>query len=213
MLTPMRSFTLATGFWLSSFATTSATQPAVTLFSRTSGVWPISSVTSFAILIIHLIYLQRLRADFPDALFRPLIECSNTTNMPPHRDRECVTLRSRARYAEGFEQREFFDKEGIQPAFILRVKDDAGSVSERKYKLNTPIMRSVLAPRGTAFPPLEAAERLGCGTEIFGTTLRAFIPNIILFHVDLSRFRYGRWAAQHYTVDNTLFITSSVWII
>src|SRR5271169_773036 len=74
-------------------------------------------------------------------------------------------------------------------------------------------MRSVLAPRGTAFPPLEAAERLGCGTEIFGTTLRAFIPNIILFHVDLSRFRYGRWAAQHYTVENTLFITSSVWII
>ena len=51
MLTPMRSFTLAKGFWLSSFATTSATQPSVTLFSRTSGVWPISSVTSFAILI------------------------------------------------------------------------------------------------------------------------------------------------------------------
>src|SRR5579864_8775592 len=49
MLTPMRSFTLASGFWLSSFATTSATQPVVTLFSRTSGVLPISSVTSFAI--------------------------------------------------------------------------------------------------------------------------------------------------------------------
>ena len=31
------------------------------------------------------------------------------------------------------------------PVFILRVKDDAGNVSERKYKLNTPIVRRVLA--------------------------------------------------------------------
>jgi SH3-like domain-containing protein len=38
-----------------------------------------------------------------------------------------------------------FDKEGTLPVFILRVKDDAGSVSERKYKLNTPIVRRVLA--------------------------------------------------------------------
>src|ERR1700688_1515532 len=51
MLTPMRSFTLDTGFWLSSFATTSATHPSVTLFTRTSGVWPINSATSFAILM------------------------------------------------------------------------------------------------------------------------------------------------------------------
>jgi hypothetical protein len=28
----------------------------------------------------------------------------------------------------------------------VRVKDDAGNVSERKYKLNTPIVRRVLAP-------------------------------------------------------------------
>lgn len=39
-----------------------------------------------------------------------------------------------------------FDKEGTLPVFILRVKDDAGNVSERKYKLNTPIVRRVLAP-------------------------------------------------------------------
>lgn len=39
-----------------------------------------------------------------------------------------------------------FDKEGTLPVFILRVKDDAGAVSERKYKLNTPIVRRVLAP-------------------------------------------------------------------
>jgi len=42
--------------------------------------------------------------------------------------------------------RENFDKEGTLPVFILRVKDDAGNVSERKYKLNTPIVRRVLAP-------------------------------------------------------------------
>ena len=32
------------------------------------------------------------------------------------------------------------------PVFIVRVKDDAGNVTERKYKLNTPIVRRVLAP-------------------------------------------------------------------
>jgi hypothetical protein len=32
------------------------------------------------------------------------------------------------------------------PVFILHVKDDAGNVSERKYKLNTPIVRRVLVP-------------------------------------------------------------------
>jgi hypothetical protein len=39
-----------------------------------------------------------------------------------------------------------FDKEGLLPVFVLRVKDDSGNVSERKYKLNTPIVRRVLAP-------------------------------------------------------------------
>jgi SH3-like domain-containing protein len=42
--------------------------------------------------------------------------------------------------------KENFDKEGTLPVFILRVRDDAGSTSERKYKLNTPIVRRVLAP-------------------------------------------------------------------
>jgi hypothetical protein len=41
---------------------------------------------------------------------------------------------------------ENFDKEGTLPTFTLRVKDDNGNVSERKYKLNTPIVRRVLAP-------------------------------------------------------------------
>ncbi len=41
---------------------------------------------------------------------------------------------------------ETFDKEGDLPVFVLRVKDDAGNLIERKYKLNTPIVRRVLAP-------------------------------------------------------------------
>jgi len=42
--------------------------------------------------------------------------------------------------------REAFDKEGVLPTFTVRVKDDDGKVSERKYKLNTPIVRRVYAP-------------------------------------------------------------------
>jgi SH3-like domain-containing protein len=41
---------------------------------------------------------------------------------------------------------ENFEKEGVLPTFVIRVKDDNGNVAERKYKLNTPIVRRVLAP-------------------------------------------------------------------
>jgi len=41
---------------------------------------------------------------------------------------------------------ENFDKEGVLPVFTIRVQDDNGNVTERKYKLNTPIVRRVLAP-------------------------------------------------------------------
>ena len=51
---------------------------------------------------------------------------------------------------------ENFDKEGMLPVFILRVKDDAGNVVERKYKLNTPIVRRVLAPGEVAPRPARA---------------------------------------------------------
>lgn len=46
---------------------------------------------------------------------------------------------------------EEFDKEGKLPTFVLQVKDDTGQVSQHKYKLNTPIVRRVLAP-GEASP-------------------------------------------------------------
>jgi len=41
---------------------------------------------------------------------------------------------------------ESFDKEGTLPVFVIRVRDENGNVSERKYKLNTPIVRRVYAP-------------------------------------------------------------------
>jgi SH3-like domain-containing protein len=54
---------------------------------------------------------------------------------------------------------ENFDKEGMLPVFIVRVKDDSGNVSERKYKLNTPIVRRVLAPGEQKEAPKPAAKR------------------------------------------------------
>jgi SH3-like domain-containing protein len=42
--------------------------------------------------------------------------------------------------------KEDFEKEGTLPVFILRVSDDEGKITERKYKLNSPIVRRVLAP-------------------------------------------------------------------
>jgi len=41
---------------------------------------------------------------------------------------------------------ENFEKEGVLPAFVIRVMDDNGNVTARKYKLNTPIVRRVYAP-------------------------------------------------------------------
>jgi len=40
---------------------------------------------------------------------------------------------------------EDFGKEGVLPVFVIRALDDSGGVSERKYKLNTPIVRRVYA--------------------------------------------------------------------
>jgi SH3-like domain-containing protein len=53
---------------------------------------------------------------------------------------------------------EDFGKEGDLPVFILRVKDDSGNVVERKYKLNTPMVRRVLAPGEAPARPAAAAK-------------------------------------------------------
>lgn len=54
-----------------------------------------------------------------------------------------------------------FDKEGTLPVFILRVKDDSGNIIERKYKLNTPMVRRVLAPGEQKEAPKRAANSRG----------------------------------------------------
>ncbi len=41
---------------------------------------------------------------------------------------------------------EDFGKEGVLPVFVMRVLDDDGKVSERKYKLSTPMVHRVYAP-------------------------------------------------------------------
>ncbi|HYL94768.1 MAG TPA: hypothetical protein VET69_03100, partial [Terriglobales bacterium] len=52
-----------------------------------------------------------------------------------------------------------FDKEGDLPVFILRVQDDTGKVVERKYKLNTPLVRRVLSPAEAAENTAHPAQR------------------------------------------------------
>ncbi len=54
---------------------------------------------------------------------------------------------------------ENFGKEGTLPVFVLRVKDDNGNVSERKYKMNSPIVRRVLAPGEQKSTPRPAKNR------------------------------------------------------
>lgn len=54
---------------------------------------------------------------------------------------------------------EAFGKEGDLPVFILRVKDDRGTVVERKYKLNTPMVRRVLAPGEQVAKPTAARKK------------------------------------------------------
>ena len=54
---------------------------------------------------------------------------------------------------------ENFDKEGTLPVFRLRVKDESGNVSERKYKLNTPIVRRILAPGEVPRPSVARKKR------------------------------------------------------
>lgn len=52
---------------------------------------------------------------------------------------------------------ENFEKEGSLPVFILHVKDEAGNITDRKYKLNTPIVRRVLAPGEVVSRPVRTA--------------------------------------------------------
>ena len=54
---------------------------------------------------------------------------------------------------------EDFGKEGVQPVFNLRVKDDAGNVQVRKYRLIGPIVRRVITPEQEAAEKAARAQR------------------------------------------------------
>ena len=58
---------------------------------------------------------------------------------------------------------ENFDKEGVLPVFILRVKDDNGNITERKYKMNSPIVRRVLAQGEQKEPAKQTSKPSGNG--------------------------------------------------
>src|SRR5690348_7523672 len=55
--------------------------------------------------------------------------------------------------------RQDFEKEGNLRTFVLRTKEDNGTVRERTYKFNPPIVRRVLAPGET--PPAPKHHKVG----------------------------------------------------
>ncbi|PWT88498.1 MAG: hypothetical protein C5B55_12990, partial [Blastocatellia bacterium] len=56
---------------------------------------------------------------------------------------------------------ENFDKEGTLPVFVLKVRDTSGNLVDRKYKMNTPIVRRVLAPGEAPQKPAVRSKRRG----------------------------------------------------
>lgn len=55
--------------------------------------------------------------------------------------------------------REDFGKEGVEPTFTLRVKDDNGSIREKKYRLIGPIVRRIMTPEEEAAEKQARADR------------------------------------------------------
>ncbi len=72
---------------------------------------------------------------------------------------------------------ENFDKEGILPVFILRVKDEAGNIYDHKYKLNTPIVRRVLAPGEVVSRPQRSRAEASSLAQIANRNPRIFSGN------------------------------------
>ena len=52
-----------------------------------------------------------------------------------------------------------FGKEGVEPVFTLRVKDDQGKVVERKYRMIGPIVRRIMSPEEQQKEAAEKAAR------------------------------------------------------
>lgn len=69
-----------------------------------------------------------------------------TWNVKRHRYETAYRERNLNGFLPVTVSQETFDKEGTLPVFVLRVQDKSGQMHELKYKLNTPIVRRVLAP-------------------------------------------------------------------
>ncbi len=69
-----------------------------------------------------------------------------TWNVKKHRYETAYRERNLSGFFPVTIGREAFEKEGTLPTFTVRIGDQQGNVTERKYKLNTPIVRRVLAP-------------------------------------------------------------------
>jgi hypothetical protein len=81
-----------------------------------------------------------------------------TWNVKRHRYETAYRERLQGRLPVTVAQ-ENFEKEGTLPTFVIRLQDDNGNVSQRKYKLNTPIVRRVLAPGEEQHPAAKKAKR------------------------------------------------------
>jgi len=66
-----------------------------------------------------------------------------TWNVKRHRYETAYRERNLNGFLPATVSHEDFGKEGDLPTFVLRVKDASGNVVERKYKMNTPIVRRV----------------------------------------------------------------------
>jgi len=56
-----------------------------------------------------------------------------------------------------------YGKEGVEPTFTIRVKNDQGQVSERKYRMIGPIVRRVMTPEEQQKEAAERAARRAAG--------------------------------------------------
>ena len=76
-----------------------------------------------------------------------------TWNMRKHRYETAYRERELAGVLPVTLGRQEFEKEGNLRTFVLRVKDDDGTVHERTYKFNPPLVHRVLAPGQEPPPP------------------------------------------------------------
>ena len=82
-----------------------------------------------------------------------------TWNVKRHRYETAYRERNLNGFLPATVTQENFDKEGTLPVFVLHVKDASGNAGERKYKLNTPIVKRVLAPGEAPQRPMARKKR------------------------------------------------------